>query len=380
MRARFSPLSQRKAQHRRAKVLPLRTGVGLVKVVAWYGWDPTTGGWGYPIRQVWGLSSHQELSPGLEDKLAYTVTATGSYSEAAALARKWGCVVEDSTLHVLTRRLGERAEEQTQGRLETMPLELRAPRAAAEVGIFMLDGWHTRYRGPGWGKKRTKKKRVEWHEFKTGVFYWHDQAGRTAGGRGVISEKVVIGWQGEAVEVGRRLHWEALRRGLGRAQWILVLGDGAHWIWNVAADRWVGAKELLDFYHASEHVWELGRALYGEKQAQPWVEARLHELRHGQEEEFLALVAGLSVPPGEAGETIDEQKTYFAHQAGRMKYQGFAQRGWPIGSGAVESACSGKQSRFKRRGQFWTKAGVGHLEALIEARHNNHWEELWFAA
>jgi len=170
-------------------VLPLRSGVGLVKVVAWYGWDPATRRWGYPIRQLWGLSGRQEMSPGLEDKLAFTVTATGSYSEAAAVAQKWGCVVDDSTLHVLTQRLGERAEEQTQGRLETMPMELRAARASAELGIFMLDGWHTRYRGPGWGKKRTKKKRVEWHEFKTGVFYWHDQAGETAGGVGLSARR-----------------------------------------------------------------------------------------------------------------------------------------------------------------------------------------------
>ena len=380
MRARFFPLGQRKAQHRRGKVLPLRTGVGIVKVVAWYGWDPTTRAWGYPVRQVWGLSSHQEMSPGLEDKLAFTVTATGSYSEAAAVAQKWGCGVDDSTLHVLTDKLGGRAEEQTQGRLATVPVELTAPRAAAELGIFMLDGWHNRYRGPGWGKKKTKKKRVEWHEFKTGLFYWHDQAGQTAGGRGVLSEKGVIGWQGEAAEVGRRLHWEALRRGLGRAKWILVLGDGAHWIWNVVEDRWLQAQELLDFYHASEHVWELGRALYGEDQARPWVEARLHELRHGKEQEFLALIAGLSVAGGEAGEVIEEQQTYFANQAGRMNYKEIAKRGWPIGSGAVESACGGKQGRFKRRGQFWTKAGVGHLEALIEARHNKHWDELWFAA
>ena len=167
---------------------------------------------------------------------------------------------------------------------------------------------------------------------------------------------------------------------MGRAKWILVLGDGAHWIWNVAEDRWLQAKELLDFYHASEHVWELGRALCGEEQAKAWVEARLHELRHGQEEKFLALVAGLSVAEGKAGEVITKQKTYFANQAGRMNYKEIAKRGWPIGSGAVESACSGKQSRFKRRGQFWTQAGVGHLEALIEARHNKHWDELWFVA
>jgi hypothetical protein len=68
---------------------------------------------------------------------------------------------------------------------------------------------------------------------------------------------------------------------------------GAPWIWNVAADRWAGAGEVLDFYHASEHVWELGRALYGEDAAQEWVESRLHELRHGQEEKFLEQIARL---------------------------------------------------------------------------------------
>jgi len=136
----------------------------------------------------------------------------------------------------------------------------------------MLDGWQARYRGLGWGKKKTKKKRVEWHEVKVGVFYLQEQAGRTEGGRGVLTEKAVVCWQGEPTELGRRLHWEATRRGVGRAKWILVVGDGAPWIWNVAADRWADAQELLDFYHASEHLWELGRALYGEDQAKGWVE------------------------------------------------------------------------------------------------------------
>ncbi len=121
-------------------MLSLRSGVGIVKVVAWYGWDPTTRAWGYPVRQVWGLSGRQEMSPGLEDKLAFTVTATGSYGEAAALARKWGCAVEDSTLHVLAQRLGQRAEEQTQRRVETVAVELTPPRAAGELAVFMLDG------------------------------------------------------------------------------------------------------------------------------------------------------------------------------------------------------------------------------------------------
>jgi len=360
-------------------VLPLHSPVGVVKVIAWYGLDPATGRWGYPLRQRWGLSSHQEMSPGLEDKLAFTLTATGAYEEAAALARKWGVAVDDSTLHALAQRLGGRAEQQQQQRLEQLAVELAPHRAASELAVFMLDGWQARFRGPGWGKQKTRKNRVEWHEVKLGVFYLAEQAGRTDGGRGVLTDKVVVCWQGEPAELGRRLHWEALRRGLGRAQWILVVGDGAPWIWNVAADRWANAQELLDFYHASEHVWELGRALYAEPQAKVWVEARLHELRHGQEEKFLARLAELKPPRGEKGETVRAQKSYFAHQAQRMNYEAMANRGWPIGSGAVESACSGAQNRFKRRGQFWTREGLANLAALKQARQNNHWDELWFS-
>lgn len=111
------------------------------------------------------------MSPALEDRLAFTVTATGSYEEAAALAQKWACPVDDSSLHRLVQRLGQRAEEQTERRLKQVPQEMAGQRAASEVAIFMLDGWLARYRGPGWGKKRSKKNHVEWHEIKTGVFY-----------------------------------------------------------------------------------------------------------------------------------------------------------------------------------------------------------------
>lgn len=353
--------------------------MGVVKLKVWYGKDPVSQRWGCPIRQRWGLGPHQEMSPLLEDKLAFTITETLSYRGAAAVASKWACPVDDATAHALAQRLGERAEEQTQERLEELPRELTPQRAASKLAVFMMDGWQGRYRGPGWGKKRTKKKRVEWHEVKVGIFYLLEQAGQTAGGRGLISEKVVIRWQGDPAELGRRLQAEALRRGLGRAEQILVVGDGAAWIWNVAADRWAEAEEVLDFYHASEHLWELGRALLGEDQARDWVESRLHELRHGEEEKFLSQVAELKPPRGERGKTVREQKNYFANQAERMNYEEIADRGWPIGSGAVESACSAEQNRLKRRGQFWTQKGLGNLAALISAKENNYWDELWFA-
>lgn len=377
--ARFSPLSGRRLVHRRTRAMQLRTAVGVVKLQVLHGQDPADEHWGCPVREHWGLTSHQQLSLALEDKLAFTITATASYEEASALAQKWGSPVTGSALHALTQRLGARAEARRQAQLKTAPVERQPERAPTKLAVLMLDGWQVRQRGPGWGRKKTSKARVEWHEWKTGVYYRHEQAGRTAGGRGVLAEKIVIGWQGQPLEFGRRLHWEARRAGLGRAQAKLVVADGAPWIWNVAQDRWAGATEVLDFYHASQHLWEMGRALHGEDETAvaQWVEPRRHQLRRGREKQVLAEIAGLKVPRGAAGAVVQREQNYFATQAGRVNYQRIQRRGWPIGSGPVESACRQRQCRFKRPGQFWTARGMRHLSALTEARHNHHWDELW---
>jgi hypothetical protein len=245
----------------------------------------------------------------------------------------------------------------------------------------MSDGWMARFRGPGFGKKKTKKDRVEWHEIKTGVFYRHEQSVRSESGRGLISEKIVARWQGEPLEFGRRLGWEALRGGLGRAKETLALSDGGKWIWNMVEDRWPHARQLLDFYHASEHLWNLGRAHEtDESKAKAWVENGLHRLRHGRQESVLQEIAALKVPRGSRGEVVRKEKNYFAGQRERMHYKEMADRDWPIGSGAVESACRQSQCRFKRPGQIWTERGFRHLSSLDEARRNHHWDELWKTA
>lgn len=72
-------------------------------------------------------------------------------------------------------------------------------------------------------------------------------------------------------------------------------------------------------------------------------------------------------------------ENYFANQSQRLNYKAIAERGWPIGSGAVESPCSGHPNRFKRRGHFWSREGLAHLAALKQARQNHYWDQLRFA-
>ena len=280
-KARFSPLRQRKR-----RCLTLRSEFGDIAVTADYGQHPQSRVWLCPLRQQWGLGVRQKLTPGFSEKLCFTVTATGSYEEAAQVACKWGGgKMDDATLHVLVQRLGARAEGQAQARLEQPPVERQPQRPASNLAVLLVDGWQVRQRGPGWGRKRTVQSRVEYHELKMGVYYLHEQSAPSQSGRGLLTDKVVVSWQGEPRELGRRLHWEASRGGLGRARQTLFIGDGAPWIWNLQQDRWAGAMGLLDFYHGSQHLWALGQTLHGAGQPAltQWVEPRLHRLRHGDE-------------------------------------------------------------------------------------------------
>jgi hypothetical protein len=321
--AGFFPLSGRKARHRRREPMHVRSVVGVIELSVWQGQDGPKGRWGIPIRERWNLKAHQKMSPALEEKLAFTATLAGSYEDASQIAAKWDCAVDQSVIHQLVQRLGQKAEEQIQARLAEIPQEREPQRAAAELAILMADGWMARFRGPGWGRKKTKKDRVEWHEIKTGVFFCQEQLAETESGRGQISDKVIVRWKGAPLELGRRLGYEALRGGVGRAEETLVLGDGSKWIWNLAEDRWSDARQLLDFFHASEHLNQLALAVCGEEAtAKAWSEKRLHELRHGQEQVALKIIAALEKPRGEAREVVRKEKTYFANQSGRMNYKG----------------------------------------------------------
>ena len=177
--------------HRHRYGFQLRTGAGDVNIETWHGQDRTDGHWGCPLRERWQLPPHQKLSPWWQEKVAFTVTVSGSYEAAAALLQKLGHAADDATLHSLAQRLGTRAQQQTQVRLASPLPALPAHRRASQLAVIELDGWQVRERGAGWGKKQTQKPRVEWHELKTGVFYLQEHAARK-NQRGWLSQKVVV--------------------------------------------------------------------------------------------------------------------------------------------------------------------------------------------
>jgi len=364
--------------------------VGVVQLEAWYGRRSEDKTWGFPVREYWGVDPQETLSPGLRDRLAFLVTATGTYEEAAAVARKMDLPGDDSTLHALTQRLGKACIDQMELDLslpeETPPLPPTRPTAEPTQGlVVMMDGWMARYRGDDWGAdpKIVTDQRVQWHEVKTAVAYRIEQSVQVSNRRGLLTEKASTCYRGEPFEFGRRAKHAARRRGLSTATAVTAVADGAPWIWNLVKDQFPGAVECLDFYHASQHLWALSKARWGEghRYGKTWVKSLLHELRHGDPDKVMNRILKLTKTSGlslAAREELQKEINYFESNRTRLNYANQAARGWPIGSGAVESACRQLQCRFKRAGQFWSRAGFDHLAALRAARDNGLWDKVLF--
>lgn len=372
---------------RQRRALTLHTVVGVVRIEVDYGQEASTGRWVCPAREAWGFGPHQKMTPALAERACYTASRTGSYASAAALCGKWGCPLDDATIHAVVQRVGQRAQAQELARLEQGPQARPAERkrAGPQALVIMMDGWMVRQRGTEWGLEPAGApgERVAWHEVKSAVIYRLEQAGQTAGGRRLIVDKSVVAYQGEPLEFGRRVQAEAYRRGLGSAKAVYVVADGAVWIWNVKEDRFAQALGLLDFSHASDHLWTVAEVLYPDQaaRAREWVEPLLHQLRHGQEqavvqrlEQLARRCAARAIP---FPEVIRRERDYFVSHREHLRYQQMEQRGCPVGSGAVESLCSQLQGRFKRCGQFWTEPGLTRLLSVDICLRNGDWDALW---
>ena len=185
-----------------------------------------------------------------------------------------------------------------------------------------------------------------------------------------------------AAAFGPRLALEAHRRGLEAAGEVVVLGDGAEWIWNLAAEHCPGATQIVDWYHASERIWDLERAWYGapSRPGTVWRERQLALLADGQVRRLVTNWRRRSVT-GAAAEVRDEQVTYFTNQASRMAYDQYRARGLDIGSGMVESACKYViGTREKGPGMRWSVPGAQAIANVRVLLLNDQWDAYALAA
>lgn len=185
-----------------------------------------------------------------------------------------------------------------------------------------------------------------------------------------------------AEEFGLRIYTEAWDRGWERAVTRVVMGDGSHWIWNIADQHFPGAIQIVDLYHAREHLWDLARKLnpVDETAQKRWLMHKLDWLENGKIEKLAAALrkladAELNV---ELSKTIRTEAEYFDGNRDRMRYPEFRKKNLFVGSGVIEAGCKTViGTRLKQSGMFWTVRGANAIIALRCCLLNGELENYW---
>jgi hypothetical protein len=355
-------------------VRTIETVVGTVRVVlAQYYGKGAEPACVYPLARRLGLGSGQ-YSRGLEELVAMA-GAHGAYRESLVwLERLTGARVSVHKAETTTLAWGQEAKAKrlaTSGRPETRTERIAATRPVEGLRVCIAtDGTQV---------PTTER----WREVKLIASYPFDDEGQRAG---PTTYAGTLHYQADY----EALLWQVMEATqASRAETLVWLGDGAPWIWNQQALHAPHAVAIVDFYHAADRLWKLGRALHGEgRAAKGWSKRWVSKLYVGKVRALTRALTRLVQQRGDPPEDCpddDPRKLladalgYFTRNAERMQYDAYTAKGYPIGSGVVESACRHVVGlRMKRTAATtWHEENAEAMVQLRCLRATGDWDRFW---
>jgi Uncharacterised protein family (UPF0236) len=298
------------------------------------------------------------FSLGLQELLALLGATQDSFAQAAAILARL-CLVQvcPNSVRAATEDLGATLVQHTLDAASSAQIQDILPPAQSAVPrqlYISMDGVLVHCRTSGW------------RELKTGCVY----TTRLQRSRRAPYERVLRMEQpsystslAEAAPFGWQLYVEAARRGVAQTDEVIVIGDGAHWIWTLAEQHFPGATQIVDWYHASQYVWNAATSIHDEGSAArtSWAKQQLDALWEGQLDQVLSALAPHTGDDG----AVDAAVSYYTTQRGRLDYPSYRARGLQIGSGTIESTCKHLISaRLKQAGMIWSEQGANAVSAV----------------
>lgn len=369
---------------RRQKVdLTVQTRFGPITIGRVRGFCSQCKEWFCPADLALGLAGGR--SPFVQEAHALTAAQMPIHQAARVVERLTGLKTPPATLDRSAKETGRKAQT-LRRQLDQQTREGKGPKASAAIQsqtlVIQIDAFNIRERGEDWGRAQELRAGGEepahWHwVYVATVFVLEDRLDKK--GRAVIAERGFVVTRQGIDELRDQLHAEAMRRGLGQAKRVLVIADGAVWIWNLVEQRFPEAAQRLDLFHAGQHLWAAAQALHGPgEKARQWVQPLLEQLQEGRPQRVIRkLEEALQGLKETQAVLIQNEVAYFKNHQHRMDYGQARERGEPCGSGPVESTCRQYQCRFKRTGQFWTKEGDEALLSVETFWRNDRWSLLF---
>jgi hypothetical protein len=322
-------------------------------------------------------------------RLLALLAAIAPYPLAARLAGLLlGVTISPMGVWRVAQRLGQAAASYSDS-LSQYHADSRSegapPRAAPATVLLSVDGCSLGMQVRTRRRRRTGTEGLpalptmeegHFREVKTGVLLLPEERVETSPGRRSVVRRFLVSCLGDADAIFHRLYAQLRELGwLGANTMVVIVGDGAEWIWN-RATWFIHRCEILDFWHALEHAWDFARLRYGEgsQQADQWVHQIACDLKAGKVQQVITRLKRLRPKSPQLRESLDSLIHYYSENANRMHYDQYLRLGYGIGSGAVESAH--KQvvhARLRQAGMRWSEAGARRLLALRLLLLNDNW-------
>lgn len=324
----------------------------------------------FPLDERWGLTDGV-YSPELARQMVW-LSGLLPYAEAAQVFERIGHrVIPSSSLWRQTQQHGQRLKQHlAQQRERVAPERVVLPPPGQDHAHrkgLSLDGGKVHIRGEGW------------KEFKVGTVYdvelrWEpdpETGDAVEQAHGV--KMAYTGVLGNADAFGRALWALAVAHDIPQAADLSVTADGAEWIWNLVADYFPQSTQIVDWYHACEHLSQAAQALYpnDETAAQRWAEQHRQDL-------YLGAIHTLTAPLEQAD--LPTEAHYFHTHQRRMQYHDFREQGYPIGSGTVESGIKRYKARLTGAGMRWSRPAAECMLTIRSAVLTGDFDALWDAA
>ena len=346
-----------------------------------------------PQDREWSLPTEAPLTPQAAARLGREAATQQGFEPAArALNADWGL---DQPLHSEQVRrwsegLGATLVAQREKEVRDYECGQRpaCPPNAVPLLVVGMDGG--RYQG----REKDLESGSRWREEKgltISSYVPGDGKEKSEGGRS--PQKLVTTHVATAQSVkafGPMARVEAERRGLRQAEQVIALGDGGNWIDPLLMALFCVQARIIDWFHASEHLWDCAKAVYGTgtEQAAQWAEQLEALLWDGKVQRVIAELSAQAQklgPPietdtaGHPRKVLSNNLAYFTLHQNHMNYPEYRRRGWPIGSGETEAAVKQFNKRIKGTEQFWSTEGV---EAILGLRalwlsQDDRWQRYW---
>jgi hypothetical protein len=305
-----------------------------------------------PLDQKLELDS-LSTSVGVRTKVGRLASWFAFEEVSVELRELLGIHLSKNTVERLAEAMGQRVKQERAAKEKmTMSGLVDSPESGPKRMYVGIDGTGVPMRGGGT------------HESKTAVIYeTEDRDGKTR-----IKNAEYLATLERVESFGDQVYSAAFARGVEKAGEVVALGDGASWIWRSFAHHYPKAVEILDFYHASEHLNLVARAWYGDetRKAEQWVEARECDLLSDCVETVIRSIQSWRPKDEDSREVRRKNLAYFKNNKERMRYATYKLQGYHIGSGLVESACKTVVGqRMKQSGMHWSEQGA---EAILSLR------------